>query len=84
MTGNGVHLPDGFEPPGVGRGDLADEAQVGSGLLFACAEDVAVATREAHGGDADLAERGDERLVDAAGKNHEGGIAGFCIGDSQP
>ncbi len=81
--GDGTHLPDGFEPARVGRGNLADEAEVGVGLLFACAEDVAVAAREPHGGLADLAERGDEPLVDAAGEDHEGGVAGFGIGNAE-
>ena len=81
--GNSVHLPDSFKPFGVGGGDFADEAEVGGSLLLAGAEDMAVAAREAHGGDADLAERGDERLVDAAGEDHERGVAGFGVGDAE-
>ena len=81
--GDGAHLPDGVEPTWVGGGDLADEAEVGVGLFLTCAEDVAVASGEAHGGLADLSERGDEPFVDAAGEDHEGGVAGFGIGDAE-
>ncbi len=47
--GNGAHGPDGFEPAGIGCGDLAYEAEVGGGFLFACAKDVAVAAGETDG-----------------------------------
>ena len=30
-----------------------------------------------------LAERGDQRLVDAAGEDHQGGVAGFGVGDAE-
>ena len=56
-----------------------------SGTVFflAGAEDVAVAAGEAHRGLAALVERGDEGLVDAAAEDHEGGVAGFGVGDAE-
>ncbi len=42
-----------------------------------------VAAGEADGGDAALGERGDERFVDAAAEDHEGGVAGFGVGDAE-
>ena len=81
--GDGAHGPDGVEPLGVGGGDLADEAEVVLGLLLARAEDVAVAAGEADGGDAELRECGDERLVDAAAEDHERGVAGLGVGDAE-
>ena len=83
MTGTAPMCPDGFEPARIGGGDFADEAEVGVGLLFARAEDVAVATGEADGGLAVRAEGGDEGLVDAAAEDHEGGVAGFGVGDAE-
>ena len=44
---------------------------------------MAVAAGEADGGLAVRAERGDERFVDAAGEDHEGGVAGLGVGDAQ-
>ena len=81
--GDGAHLPDGFEPARVGGDDLADEAEVGGGVLFAGAEDVTVAAGEADGGLAVRAERGDERFVDAAGEDHQRGVAGLGVGDAE-
>jgi len=78
-----AHGPDGVEPLGIGGGDFTDEAKVGHCFLFARAEDVAVAAGEAHGGLSALRERGDERLVDAAAEDHEGGVAGFGVGDAE-
>ena len=52
-------------------------------ILLARAEDVAVAAGEAHRGAALLVERGDEGLVDAAAEDHEGGVAGFGVGDAE-
>ncbi len=81
--GNSAHRPDGFEPAWVGCGDLADEAEVGVGLLLAGAEDVAVAAGEADRGLAMRAEGGDEGFVDAAGEDHQGSVAGLGIGDAE-
>ena len=83
MTGIGAHGPDGVEPLGVGGGDFADEAEVVLGLLLACAEDVAVAAGEADGGDAELRERGDECLIDAAAEDHERSVAGLGVSDAE-
>ncbi len=66
---------------GVGGGDLADEAEIGLGLFLAGTEDVSVAAGEADCGLTVAAERGDKALVHAAGEHHEGGIAGFGVGD---
>ncbi len=81
--GDGTHRPDGFEPARIGGGDLADEAEVGVGLLLAGAKDVAVAAGETDGGLAVGAEGCDERFVDAAGENHQRGVAGLGVGDAQ-
>ena len=83
MTGTAPMVQMASSQRGIGGGDLADEAEVGRGLLLACAEDVAVAAGEAHGGLAVRAEGGDERLVDAAGEDHEGGVAGLGVGDAE-
>jgi hypothetical protein len=81
--GNRAHSPDGFEPFGVHGGNLAYEAEVGVGFFLAGAEDVAVAAGEANCGLSVRADGGDEGFVDAASKDHEGGIASFCVGDAQ-
>ena len=81
--GDGAHGPDGFEPLGVHGGDLAYEAEVGVGFFLARAEDVTVAAGEANGGLAVRADGCDEGLVDAAGEDHDGGVAGFGVGDAE-
>ena len=81
--GHGAHLPDGIEPARIGGSDFADEAEVGSGALFAGAKDEAVAAGKSDGGLAVRAERGDQRLVDAAAEHHQRGVARFGIGDAQ-
>ena len=78
-----AHGPDGFEPLGVHGGDLTDEAEVGIRFLLAGAEDVAVAAREADGGLTVRADSSDEGLVDPAGEDHQGGVAGLGVGDAQ-
>src|ERR1700679_199010 len=81
--GDCAHGPDGFEPAWIGGGNLAYEAEVGVGFLFASAKDVTVASGEADSGLPMRTDGGDEGLVDAAGEDHDGGVAGFGVGDAE-
>ncbi len=81
--GDGSHGPDGVEPFGICGGDFADVAEIGHGLLLAGAEDMAVAAGEADGFGTALDQGGYKRLVDAATEDHEGGVAGFSVGDAE-
>ncbi len=83
MTGTASHLPDRFEPAGIGRGNLADEAEVRVGLLLARAKDVTIAAGEPNGSLAMRSDGGNQRFVDAARKNHQRGIPRLGIGDAQ-
>lgn len=81
--GNCAHGPDGLEPLGIHGGDLAYEAEVRVGFFLASTEDVTVAAGEADCRLPVRADGGDEGFVDSASEDHERGIAGFGVGDSQ-
>ena len=82
--GHGAHGPDGVEPFGIGGGDFADEAEVVLGVVFLRARKTWPSPPvRPIGGLAAVAEGGDERFVDAAAEDHEGGVAGFGVGDAE-
>ncbi len=80
---DGAHLPDRFEPARIGGDDLADEAEIGRGALFAGAEDQSISAGKANGGLSMRAQRGDEGLVDLASKNHKRSVACGSVGDAE-
>ena len=83
MTGTAPIVQMASSQRGIGGGDFTDEAEVGVGLLLARAKDVAVAAGETDGGLAVRADGGDEGFVDAAGEDHQSGVARLGVGDAE-
>src|ERR1700759_1841698 len=79
-----THLPDRFKPAWIGADDLANEAEVRSGALFARTKDEAIAAGEPDGRLAMRSQGSDEVFVDAPGEHHQRGIASLGVRDTQP